>query len=124
MRYTEIIALSALVASTSARPSLHSGPNARLHARDMKIKREVPQEQSHKKFLTKTQEMLLLDNPDEIVDSVFGLLGNAAASEGIGSIADAGKLNVGLNPKSLLISSRLPPASHCRPGFHQRCRCW
>lgn len=89
MRYSEITLLSALVASAAARPSLYSSPSARAHARDMKLKREVPQEQSHKKFLTKTQEMLLLDNPDQIVDSVFGLLGNAAASEGIGSIADA-----------------------------------
>lgn len=91
MRYSEIIAISALVASSAARPSLHSSPSARLHARDMMTKREVPQEQSHKKFLIKTQEMLLLDNPDQIVDSVFGLLGNAAAAEGIGSIADAGE---------------------------------
>jgi hypothetical protein len=91
MRYADIVTISALVASAAARPSLYSSPSARLHARDMKLKREVPQEQSHKKFLTKTQEMLLLDNPDNIVDTVFGLLGNAAASEGIGQIADAGK---------------------------------
>ena len=91
MKYSEIIALSALVASTSARPSLHSSPYTRVHARDMKMRREVPQEQSHRKFLLKAQEMLELDNPDEIVDTVFGLLGNEAAAEGIGNIADAGK---------------------------------
>lgn len=93
MKYSEIVALSALVASASARPGLHSSPFSRLHARDMKVsKREVPQEQSHKPILDKAQEMLLLDNPDEIVDVVFGLLGNAAAAEGIGAIADPGNI--------------------------------
>jgi hypothetical protein len=113
MRYTEIIAVSALVASTAARPNVYNSPNARLHARDMKLKREVPQEQSHKKFLLKTQEMLLLDNPDQIVDSVFGLLGNAAAAEGIGSIADAGKSQRSLTQKYSLTIRRLPSASYC-----------
>lgn len=89
MKYSEILALSALVASSAARPALHSSPLTRIHARDMKMRREVPQEQSHKKFLTKAQEMLLLDNPDEIQDTVFGLLGNEAAAQGIGNIADA-----------------------------------
>lgn len=89
---SDVLALTALVASAAARPlSYKKGPSARRHARDMRVhRREVPQEQSHKSILTKTQEMLLLDNPDQIVDSVFGLLGNAAAAEGIGSIADAG----------------------------------
>ena len=82
MRYSEIVTLSALVASAAARPT------------SMKLsRREVPQEQSHKKVLTKCQEMLLLENPDQIVDVVFGLLGNEAAAQGIGAIADAGKHN-------------------------------
>lgn len=113
MKYSEILALSALVASSAARPSLHSSPYTRVHARDMKLsRREVPQEQSHKKFLTKTQEMLLLDNPDEILDSVFGLLGNEAAAQGIGNIADAGKCPSPPARRSLTFS-RLPPASDC-----------
>jgi hypothetical protein len=33
------------------------------------------------------QALLVLDNPDGIVDSVFGLLGNAAAANGAGQIA-------------------------------------
>lgn len=39
-------------------------------------RREVPQENSHKQFLTKVAESLNLDNPDNIQDPVFGLLGN------------------------------------------------
>lgn len=119
MRYSEIAVLSALVASTAARPALHSSPSSRLHARDMKLsRREVPQEQSHKPELVKTQEMLLLNNPDEIVDSVFGLLGNEAAAEGIGAIADAGTCFTSPITTPLTRYPRLPSASHCRPGFY------
>ncbi|EXJ58786.1 hypothetical protein A1O7_06216 [Cladophialophora yegresii CBS 114405] len=51
-------------------------------------RREVPQEHSHEKFLTTVNTNLKLDNPDNIVDAVFGLLGNAAASAGQGDITD------------------------------------
>jgi len=44
--------------------------------------REVPQEQSHNKFLASVRKTLALNNPDQIVDPVFGLLGNAAAAAG------------------------------------------
>lgn len=44
--------------------------------------REVPQEHSHNKFLDSVRTSLNLDNPDEIQDPVFGLLGNAAAAVG------------------------------------------
>ncbi|KAL9711035.1 hypothetical protein Ac2012v2_005575 [Leucoagaricus gongylophorus] len=50
--------------------------------------REVPQEHSHEKFLTAVRTSLNLDNPDQILDPVFGLLGNAAAAQGAGKIAD------------------------------------
>ncbi|KFY23539.1 hypothetical protein V493_05791 [Pseudogymnoascus sp. VKM F-4281 (FW-2241)] len=50
--------------------------------------REVPQEHSHNKFLESVRTSLNLDNPDEIQDPVFGLLGNAAAAEGQGKITD------------------------------------
>lgn len=40
-------------------------------------RREVPQEHSHQKFLTTVTASLDLNNPDNIVDPVFGLLGNA-----------------------------------------------
>ncbi|PVH73907.1 hypothetical protein DL98DRAFT_519621 [Cadophora sp. DSE1049] len=53
-----------------------------------KMRREVPQEQSHAKFLTSVRASLNLDNPDGIVDPVFGLLGNAAAAAGAGQITN------------------------------------
>ncbi|KAL2443768.1 hypothetical protein ABEF95_012048 [Exophiala dermatitidis] len=51
-------------------------------------RREVPQEHSHEKFLTTVNQFLKVDNPDEITDAVFGLLGNAAASAGQGKISN------------------------------------
>ncbi|KAF4590098.1 hypothetical protein EYR40_009502 [Pleurotus pulmonarius] len=53
------------------------------------IRREVPQEHSHEPFLVSVRNSLNLNNPDGIVDPVFGLLGNAAAINGAGRIADA-----------------------------------
>ncbi|KAK0187979.1 hypothetical protein F5146DRAFT_1113137 [Armillaria mellea] len=53
------------------------------------LRREVPQEHSHEQFLTTVGASLALNNPDNIQDPVFGLLGNAAAIAGAGSIADA-----------------------------------
>ncbi|SPJ75939.1 related to cell wall mannoprotein [Fusarium torulosum] len=51
-------------------------------------KRQVPQEHSHDFVLTITKEMLNLDNPKEIADPVFGLLGDAAAADGAGSVTN------------------------------------
>lgn len=45
-------------------------------------KREVPQEHSHEAVLRVTNTNLKLDNPLEIQDAVFALLGNAAAATG------------------------------------------
>jgi len=53
------------------------------------IKREVPQEHSHNKILAAVNTSLKVNNPDGIVDAVFGLLGNAAAAAGLGKITDA-----------------------------------
>ncbi|RFU31021.1 hypothetical protein B7463_g5303, partial [Scytalidium lignicola] len=50
--------------------------------------REVPQEHSHNIFLDGVRANLNLNNPDNIQDSVFGLLGNAAAAAGQGDITD------------------------------------
>jgi hypothetical protein len=50
--------------------------------------REVPQEHSHEKFLTSVRTSLNTNNPDGIVDPVFGLLGNAAAAAGLGQLTD------------------------------------
>lgn len=51
-------------------------------------RREVPQEKSHNKYLESVRKSLNLDNPDKIVDPVFGLLGNGAAKEGAGAITN------------------------------------
>ncbi|KAH7091141.1 hypothetical protein FB567DRAFT_266533 [Paraphoma chrysanthemicola] len=67
----------ALIGAAAARP--HS----------MSKKREVPQEHSHRNILNVVNTFLFQDNPDDIQDSVFGLLGAAAAAEGAGNIADA-----------------------------------
>jgi len=53
------------------------------------IRREVPQEHSHEPFLTSVRKSLAANNPAGITDSVFGLLGNAAAIQGAGKITDA-----------------------------------
>jgi hypothetical protein len=53
-----------------------------------KWKREVPQEHSHEAILRAVGVALNLNNPDQIQDSVFGLLGAAAAATGAGNIAD------------------------------------
>ncbi|KAJ6619449.1 hypothetical protein B0H10DRAFT_2433352 [Mycena sp. CBHHK59/15] len=53
------------------------------------IRREVPQEHSHDRFLTSVGTSLNKNNPAGIKDPVFGLLGNAAAAAGAGTITDA-----------------------------------
>ncbi|QRV86581.1 hypothetical protein RhiJN_14599 [Ceratobasidium sp. AG-Ba] len=69
MVYTRSLALLAiyLISSCSALPILQ-------HA--------------HEAILRATNAALKLDNPDNIQDAVFGLLGNAAASKGQGKITD------------------------------------
>ncbi|KZT09479.1 uncharacterized protein LAESUDRAFT_810495 [Laetiporus sulphureus 93-53] len=54
----------------------------------LSIKREVPQEHSHNIVLASVRPMLDLDNPNNIEDPVFGLLGDAAAAGGAGSITN------------------------------------
>lgn len=46
------------------------------------LKREVPQEHSHRDIVATTQTNLQLDNPLKITDAVFALLGNTAAAFG------------------------------------------
>jgi len=53
------------------------------------LKREVPQEHSHNGILATVRASLQLNNPDGIVDPVFGLLGDAAAAGGLGKITNA-----------------------------------
>ncbi|TRM63933.1 hypothetical protein BD626DRAFT_536647 [Schizophyllum amplum] len=52
------------------------------------IPREVPQEHSHEKYLTLVRSSLALDNPQNLGDPVFALLGNAAAQQGLGDSTD------------------------------------
>ncbi|KAL7932895.1 hypothetical protein V8C35DRAFT_65828 [Trichoderma chlorosporum] len=52
------------------------------------LRREVPQEHSHDVFLTITNEALAKNNPKGIKDAVFGLLGDAAAAGGAGSVTN------------------------------------
>lgn len=59
-----------------------------LASQALPIRREVPQEHSHQATLAAVTKLLQLNNPDKIVDPVFGLLGNAAASQGLGKITD------------------------------------
>ncbi|KAI0995082.1 hypothetical protein K3495_g13099 [Podosphaera aphanis] len=50
------------------------------------VEREVPQEHSHEEILLSVDKSLKLDNPDKIVNPVFGLLGDKAAADGAGNI--------------------------------------
>ncbi|KAK5489728.1 hypothetical protein LTR55_004247 [Exophiala xenobiotica] len=50
--------------------------------------REVPQEHSHNTFLDLVRVSLQIDNPLNIQDPVFGLLGDAAAAAGAGDVTD------------------------------------
>ncbi|KAM0351148.1 hypothetical protein ACHAPU_002932 [Fusarium lateritium] len=85
---------SALVAVyiglATATPVFH-GPSShkRVVIRSSRLqKRQVPQEHSHDFVLTITKEFLDLDNPKEIADPVFGLLGDAAAADGAGKVTN------------------------------------
>ncbi|KAK2669532.1 hypothetical protein RAB80_015058 [Fusarium oxysporum f. sp. vasinfectum] len=80
-----IITLSAGLAT--ATPVFRSPAPGRHVSRSIK-KRQVPQEHSHDFVLTITGEMLRLNNPKEIQDPVFGLLGDAAAKQGAGSVTN------------------------------------
>ncbi|KAL9113591.1 MAG: hypothetical protein Q9227_002329 [Pyrenula ochraceoflavens] len=72
MKTQQIISVLSLMTAASARP----------------FKREVPQEHSHEQFLTTVRASLQQNNPAQIQDPVFGLLGDGAAAAGAGSIAD------------------------------------
>lgn len=80
-----IITLSAGLAT--ATPVFRTPAPGRHVSRSIK-KRQVPQEHSHDFVLTITGEMLRLNNPKEIQDPVFGLLGDAAAKQGAGSVTN------------------------------------
>lgn len=78
--------------SVNARDSIDNQVRSLGHGRDRwnsaLQRREVPQEHSHEIFITVVNEFLKKNNPDNIQDAIFGLLGNAAASQGLGRISD------------------------------------
>ncbi|KAJ2904456.1 hypothetical protein MKZ38_007987 [Zalerion maritima] len=78
---TEIATILAITAATSSAREIRS---AAILSRAMK--REVPQEHSHRQFIIGVKAALELDNRFDIVDPVFSLLGNAAAEEGAGDV--------------------------------------
>ncbi|KAK4161055.1 hypothetical protein QBC43DRAFT_218502 [Cladorrhinum sp. PSN259] len=80
MKYTS--AILAVAGLASAR-------DVSLSSRASSInKREVPQEHCHEFTLRATNVALKLNNPLNIVDAVFSLLGNAAAANGAGDVTD------------------------------------
>ena len=80
MKYETAVVLLAFFGLNTAAPISQSG--SQLLPRYTLRGREVPQEKSHNKFLESVRGTLGLNNPDEIIDPVFGLLGNAAAAKG------------------------------------------
>ena len=93
MKYESASLIVALVGLASAAPTpvakntLTAFSIPRAMRRGL-LKREVPQELSHNRFLEGVRTVLNLDNPAGITDPVFGLLGNAAAAEGAGTITN------------------------------------
>ncbi|KAE8447161.1 hypothetical protein EG329_010992 [Mollisiaceae sp. DMI_Dod_QoI] len=87
MKYETATILIAFFGLTSAAPmpapkNVFSIPRAMLRGR------EVPQEHSHNRFLDGVRVNLNINNPAGIQDPIFGLLGNAAAAAGAGTIAN------------------------------------
>jgi hypothetical protein len=52
------------------------------------MKREVPQEHSHRNIILQVNKALNIDNPGGFGDPIFGLLGAKAAADGAGNLAD------------------------------------
>jgi hypothetical protein len=85
---------------------------AAAHPAAFRTKREVPQEHAHRNINLAVNTLLKLNNPDNIQDSVFALLGAKAAAQGAGDIADAGELLETQDTSFIkLITNRLPSAS-------------
>lgn len=80
MKYDTAVILIAFFGLSQAAPIVDK--RSQLLPRYAIRGREVPQEHSHNKFLDSVRTSLNLNNPDQIQDPVFGLLGNAAASKG------------------------------------------
>lgn len=89
MKYETATFLIAFFGMATAAPMPVAAPkNVFSIPRAMLRGREVPQEHSHDRFLDGVRVNLALNNPNNIQDPVFGLLGNAAAAAGAGSITN------------------------------------
>src|SRR6185437_11182760 len=89
MKYETATILLAFFGLTSAAPMPAPEPkNVFSIPRAMLRGREVPQEHSHNRFLDGVRVNLNINNPANIGDPVFGLLGNAAAAKGAGTITN------------------------------------
>lgn len=73
-----------------ALPIRREVPQGQISAAVMIVPRLTPStfiEHSHNAIVDATRTALNLNNPDGIVDPIFGLLGNAAAAAGQGKIS-------------------------------------
>jgi len=87
MKYETAAILIAFFGLTSAAPM--PAPKVMLtRSGEILRVREVPQEQSHNRFLEGVRVALAISNPAGIEDPVFGLLGDAAAAAGAGTITN------------------------------------
>jgi hypothetical protein len=86
MKYESAAVLIAFFGLTVAAPT--PAPKNTFSIPRMLRGREVPQEHSHNRFLDGVRVNLNLNNPAKISDPVFGLLGNAAAAAGAGTITN------------------------------------
>ncbi|KAF3022142.1 hypothetical protein E8E14_014214 [Neopestalotiopsis sp. 37M] len=82
MKFETSTVLVALLGVAAARP------DAVRSSSSGKVRREVPQEHSHEAILQAANTALKLDNPENIQDAVFSLLGNAAAANGAGTVTN------------------------------------
>ncbi|TAQ91578.1 hypothetical protein B7494_g52 [Chlorociboria aeruginascens] len=87
MKYETASILLAILSVASAAPTPAPKNVFKVPSRMLRG-REVPQEHSHNIFLDGVRVNLALNNPNDIQDPIFGLLGNAAAAAGAGSITN------------------------------------
>ncbi|KAI2467158.1 hypothetical protein F4781DRAFT_324563 [Annulohypoxylon bovei var. microspora] len=81
--------LLAMMGVAAARPDAVRLFRKNRHvANSAKVRREVPQEHSHNKFIAGVGAALNLNNVDQVSDPVFALLGNAAAAQGAGLVTN------------------------------------
>lgn len=88
MKYEALPIVAAFLGLTTAAPTPAPKNVLSFSIPRAMMRREVPQEHSHNRFLDGVRVNLNLNNPNEIEDPVFGLLGNAAAAGGAGKITN------------------------------------